>query len=83
MSIDEGACAGPQRREGPRVVEDVHIETVFHVVVTHESEYIVIDVTEEVDLLHVSITVLQIQAALFTSGSTRQYQSKSLRRGCL
>ena len=63
MSIDEGAGARPQRREGPCVVEDVHIETIFHVVVTHESEDIVINVAKEVDLLLVSIMALQIQAA--------------------
>lgn len=42
---------GPEGGKGAGVVEDVHIEAVFEVVVLHETEDVVIDVTEVVDLL--------------------------------
>ncbi|KAI9642282.1 hypothetical protein NHQ30_009084 [Ciborinia camelliae] len=40
----------PERREGACVVEDVHVESVFELVVAHEAEDVVVDVAEEVDL---------------------------------
>lgn len=50
VSVDEGACAGPQGRKGTGVIEDVHVEAVFHVVVPHETKNVVVDVAEEVNL---------------------------------
>ena len=50
VSVDEGAGAGPEGGEGARVVEDIHVEAVFHVVVAHKAEDVVIDVAEVVDL---------------------------------
>ena len=50
MNIDERAGARPERRKGASVVENVHIETVLHVVVAHEAEDVVVNVAEEVDL---------------------------------
>lgn len=83
VSIDEGAGTRPEGRERTSVVEDVHVETVFHVVVTHEAEDVVIDVTEKVDLPKTMSALLRHFDVPHTSGSTRQYQSKSLSRGCL
>ena len=40
----------PERREGACIVEDVHIETVLEIVVTHEAKDIVVDITVVVDL---------------------------------
>ena len=50
MRIDERASARPERRKGASVVENVHVETVLHVVVAHEAEDVVVNVAEEVDL---------------------------------
>ena len=50
MCVDEGAGAGPERREGAGVVEDVHVEAVFEIVVAHEAEDVIVDVAEEVDV---------------------------------
>lgn len=50
VCVDEGAGSGPEGGEGAGVVEDVHVEAVFHVVVAHEAEDVVVDVAEEVDL---------------------------------
>lgn len=50
MGVDERASARPERRKGASVVEDIHVETVFHVVIAHEAEDIVVNVAEEVDL---------------------------------
>ena len=50
MRIDERAGARPEGRKGASVVENVHVETVLHVVVAHEAEDVVVNVAEEVDL---------------------------------
>ena len=50
MRIDERAGARPERRERASVIENVHVETVLHVVVAHEAEDVVVNVAEEVDL---------------------------------
>lgn len=50
MGVDERASARPERRKGASVVEDIHVETVFHVVIAHEAEDIVVNVAEEVDI---------------------------------
>lgn len=50
MRVDEGARPRPERGKGARVVEDIHVEAVLHIVVAHEAEDVVIDVTEIVDL---------------------------------
>ena len=50
MRIDERAGARPERRKRASVVENVHVETVLHVVVAHEAEDVVVNVAEEVDL---------------------------------
>ncbi len=50
VCIDKGASARPQRWEGARIVEDVHVEAILHIVVSHEAEHIVVDVAEEVHL---------------------------------
>ena len=52
MRIDERASTRPERRKRAGVVENVHIETVLHVVITHESKNVIIYVTEEVDLAY-------------------------------
>lgn len=51
VSINKGACSRPQRGKGTRVVEDVHVEPILQSVVPHETKYIVVDVTEKVDLM--------------------------------
>ena len=53
MRVDEGTSPGPERGKGARVVEDIHVEAVLHVVVAHEAEDVVVDVTEIVDLCNV------------------------------
>lgn len=55
MRVHESAGFGPEGRERTCVVEDVHIKPVFHAVVAHEAEDVVVDVAEEVDLACVSI----------------------------
>lgn len=50
MGIDERACTRPEGREGASVIEDVHVETVLHVVITHEAEDVVVNVAEKVNL---------------------------------
>ncbi len=42
---------GPEGGKGAGVIEDVHVEAVFEVVVLHETEDVIVDVTEVVDLL--------------------------------
>ena len=84
VCVDEGAGAGPERGEGACIVKDVHVEAIFHIIVAHEAKDIVVNVTKEVDLLiFVSDKQRILKGEIFTSGSTRQYQSNSLRRGCL
>lgn len=85
MSVDEGAGTRPEGGKRTSVVEDVHVETVFHVVVAREAEDVVVDVAEKVDLPRTSSALLRHRHfdISHTSGSTRQYQSKSLSRGCL
>ncbi len=51
MSIDKGACSRPQGGKGTRVVEDVHVEPVLQSVVPHETEHVVVNVTEIVNLM--------------------------------
>lgn len=53
MRVDEGAGAGPERGKGARVVQNIHVEAVLHIIVAHEAEDIVVDVTEIVDLWNV------------------------------
>ena len=50
VGVYERAGTRPQGREGASVVENVHVETVLHVVVAHEAEDVVVNVAEEVDL---------------------------------
>ena len=50
MRVDEGASPGPEGGKGACVIEDVHVEAILHVVVAHEAEDVVVDVTEIVDL---------------------------------
>lgn len=50
MGIDERACTRPEGREGASVIEDVHVETVLHIVITHEAEDVVVNVAEKVNL---------------------------------
>ena len=83
VGVDEGAGTGPEGGEGARVVEDVHVEAVFEVVVTHEAEDVVGDVAEEVDLPQRHKQRVYGRCRWLTSGSTRQYQSKSFNLGCL
>ena len=54
VGVYEGAGTGPEGGEGAGIVEDVHVEAVFHVVIAHEAEDVVVNVTEEVDLQTVS-----------------------------
>ena len=53
MGVDEGARAGPERGKGAGVIEDIHVEAVLHVVVAHETEDVVVDITEIVDLWNI------------------------------
>ena len=50
MGVDKGAGARPEGRKGASVIEDVHVETVLHIVIAHEAEDVVVNVAEEVDL---------------------------------
>lgn len=50
MGLCEVAGSFPEGGEGPGVVEDVHVEAIFHVAVVHEAEDVVVDVAEVVDL---------------------------------
>lgn len=50
MGIDERAGSRPEGRKGASVIKNVHVETVFHVVIAHEAENVVVNVAEEVDL---------------------------------
>lgn len=50
MGIDERSGSRPEGRERAGVVEDIHVETVLHVVVAHEAEDIIVNVAEEMDL---------------------------------
>ena len=53
MGVDERARAGPERGKGARVIKDIHVEAILHVVVAHEAEDVVVDVTEIMDLWNV------------------------------
>ena len=46
----EGVRSGPEGGKGACVIQDVHVEAVFEVVVTHKAEDVVVDVAEIVDL---------------------------------
>ena len=50
MGVDERTGARPEGRKGSSVIEDVHVETVLHVVIAHKAEDVVVNVAEEVDL---------------------------------
>jgi hypothetical protein len=50
MSHYKGARTGPQRRKRTGIVEDIHVEAVFKIIITHEAEDIVVDIAEVVDL---------------------------------
>ena len=50
MRVDERAGARPKGREGASVVEDVHVETVLHIVIAHKAEHVVVNVAEEMNL---------------------------------
>lgn len=57
VGLGEGEGACPEGGKGTRVVEDGHVEAVFEFVVAHEAKYIVVDVTEVVDLFLISFSV--------------------------
>ena len=59
VAVDEGTGARPQRWEGSRIIENIHVEAIFHVIVAHEAEDIIIYITEEVDLLRGVSTYIQ------------------------
>ena len=65
MGVYEGAGARPEGREGARVVEDVHVEAVFEVVVAHEAEDVIVYVTEEMDLQSFHASALDKTHAVF------------------
>lgn len=48
------SASGTKGRKRASIIENVHIEAVLHVVVAHEAEHVVINVTEKVDLKEVS-----------------------------
>ena len=50
MSVDERSGSRPEGRERAGVVEDIHVETVLHVVIAHEAEDIIVNVAEKMDL---------------------------------
>ena len=50
MRVDERAGARPEGGERASVVEDIHVETVLHVIIVHKAEHVVVDIAEEVDL---------------------------------
>ena len=50
VGVNEGAGTGPEAGERSRVVENVHVEAVLHVVVAHETEDVVVNIAEEVNL---------------------------------
>lgn len=54
MSIDKRSSPRPEGRKRTSIVEDVHVEAIFHLVIAHEAENVVIDITEEVNLSVVS-----------------------------
>ena len=52
MSVDKRTSAWPKRRKRAGVVKDIHVEAVFHIVVSHKAENIVVNVAKEVNLDH-------------------------------
>lgn len=50
MGVDEGSSARPEAGKGAGVVQDVHIEAILEVIVAHESENVIVNIAEEVDL---------------------------------
>jgi len=50
MRVDETHRPAPQTRETARIIQNIHRETIFDVVVAHEAEDIVVDVAEVVDV---------------------------------
>lgn len=50
MCVDERAGTGPEGWKGASVVENVHVEAIFHIVVTHEAKHVVVNVAEKVNL---------------------------------
>ena len=84
MSIDERTSSRPKGRKGASIIKDIHVETVFHVIIAHEAEDVVVNVAEVVNLAEsMSAQIASVEPYYHTSGSTRQYQSKSLSLGCL
>ena len=56
MSCSKSPRSGPEGGKGASIVEDVHVETVFHIVVSHESEHIIVDVAEIMNLMIMSLS---------------------------
>ena len=54
MSCGKSSCSCPEGGEGACIVEDVHVEAILHIVITHESENIVINVAEIMNLMVLS-----------------------------
>lgn len=50
MGVYKRAGARPEGRKRSSVIEDVHIEAVFHMIIAHKAEDVVVNVAEEVDL---------------------------------
>ena len=50
ICFNKSAGLGPEGGKGASVVEDVHVEAVFELVVAHEAEDIVFNVAEEMHL---------------------------------
>lgn len=68
MRIGEGTGFRPEGWEGTRVVEDIHIESIFEVIIAHEAKNIIVDIAEEVNLSSHSLvycTTPTFQSLLF------------------
>lgn len=66
MRVNERAGTGPEGRERASIVEDVHVEAVFHVIVAHEAKDIVVNVAEEVHLIRAKSTSPNIMQVMDT-----------------
>ena len=51
VRVDERAGSRPEGGKGASIVEDVHVESVLHVVIAHKAEDVVVNVAKEVDLV--------------------------------
>lgn len=54
VSCGESHCSSPKRGKRACIVKNIHVKSVLHVVIPHESEYVVVDVAEIMNLVIMS-----------------------------